>query len=171
MHPFIISLKHTLSTKITAFAVTAMLPFAHAAAATEVKFTKSELFADMPFSQHARDDVMNTLQQHFAKLAAKLPADQTLKIDVTDIDLAGRIEPNQIGINIDMRILRGGADWPHMKFSYAVESQGKVVKSGTADVSDLNYLRSFNRYSANEPLRYEKKMLDDWFRKELSPAN
>jgi hypothetical protein len=150
-----------------AITATASFQIAHAASAIDVKFIKSESFADMPFSHHGRDDVMNELQLHFAKLAAKLPSGQTLKIEVNDVDLAGRIEPHQIGHNNDMRILRGAADWPSMKFSFIVESQGKVIKSGLADVNDMNYLRGFNRYSANEPLRYEKKMLDEWFRKEL----
>jgi len=171
MYSYAVSQKPRISAIVTVLAISVSAPFAYAGSATDVKFIKSDSFADMPYSHHARDDVMNELQQHFAKLAAKLPSDQTLKIEVIDIDLAGRIEPNQIGLNIDMRILRGGADWPRMKFTYSVESQGKIVKTGAADVSDMNYLRSFNRYSANEPLRYEKKMLDEWFRKEISPAN
>jgi hypothetical protein len=168
MYSYSIIHKPRLSAIMTLLAIAASIQFAHAASTAEVKFIKSESFADMPFSHHGRDDVMNELQQHFARLGAKLPAGQTLKIEVNDIDLAGRIEPNQIGHNSDMRILRGGADWPSMKFSYTIESQGKVIKSGAADISDMNYLRSFNRYNANEPLRYEKKMLDEWFRKEIS---
>jgi Protein of unknown function (DUF3016) len=143
---------------------------ASASASAEVKFLKSENYADMPLSHHAREDVLKEIQQHFDKLAAKLPQSQALKIEVQDLNLAGRIEPNLIGFNNDVRILRGGADWPSMKFSYAIQAEGKVIKSGSADVSDLNYLRGFNRYSTTEPLRYEKKMLDDWFRKEITDS-
>jgi Protein of unknown function (DUF3016) len=170
MHSYSISMKPRLSVVMTAVVFTACLQIAHATAAAEVKFIKSDSFVDMPFSHSGRDDVLKELAQHFEKLAAKLPTGQTLKIDVSDIDLAGRIEPSLINHNSDMRILRGGADWPSMKFSYSVESQGKVVKSGAANINDMNYLRGFNRYSANEPLRYEKKMLDEWFRKEVSVA-
>jgi hypothetical protein len=140
---------------------------AAAHAATEVKFIKPENFMDMPFSHSGREDVLKDIQRHFEKLAEKLPTGQELKIDVQDIDLAGRIEPQQITTNSDFRILRGGADWPSMKFSYRVEADGKVIKSGNANVNDMNYLRGFNRYSSSEPLRYEKKMLDEWFRKEI----
>ena len=47
---------------------------------------------------------------------------------------------------------------------YRVESLGKVLASGEARVDDKSYLDHFNRYSANESLRYEKRMLDDWFK-------
>jgi hypothetical protein len=156
---------------LTAISACAYGAVAYASAASaEVKFLKSETYADMPYSQDAREDVLKEIQRHFDKLAAKLPPGQALKIEVKDIDLAGRIEPQHIGYSNDLRILRGGADWPSMKFSYTIEAQGKTIKSGNADVSDLNYLRGFNRYSSSEPLRYEKKMLDDWFRKEIVDA-
>ncbi len=138
--------------------------------AVTVTFTKPDQFTDMPFSNSGRDEVFRVLQQHFEKLGAKLPAGQDLKVDVGDIDLAGTIEPARANSSADFRILRGGADWPMIKLRYAVEEKGKAIKSGEARVSDLNYLREFNRYSTNEPLRYERKMLDDWFAKEIAPA-
>ncbi len=138
---------------------------AHAAAT--VNFIQPDNYADMPSSQSDKDDVYKELQHHFQKLAAKLPAGQDLKIDIRDINLAGSIEPTRISSIGDYRILRGGADWPMIEFKFTIEAAGKVVKSGDARVSDFNYLRGFNRYSANEPLRYEKKMLDDWFKTEM----
>ena len=143
---------------------------ANAYAAVSVNFTKPEGFADMPFSDSGKEDVYKELRRHFDKLGAKLPAGQDLKIDVRDINLAGSIEPQRISTNGDFRILRGGADFPMMEFKYVIEADGKVVKSGDARISDFNYLRGLNRYSANEPLRYEKKMLDEWFVKEIAPT-
>ncbi len=170
MHAYPSRINVPLRIFLSTITIAACLQTALAEAAAEVNFIKSESFADMPFSHSGRDDVLKELLQHFEKLAAKLPSGQTLKVDVNDIDLAGRIEPNQIGLSLDTRILRGSADWPSMKFSYSVASQGKVLKSGVANVSDMNYLRRFNRYSANEPLRYEKKMLDDWYSNEVNMA-
>ncbi len=154
------------------FAAASTIIFASNAYATvSVNFTKPNTYADMPFSDSGKEDVYKVLRQHFAKLGAKLPAGQDLKIDVRDINLAGSIEPQRINTNGDFRILRGGADFPMMEFKYAIEAQGKVLKSGDARVTDFNYLRGYNRYSANESLRYEKKMLDDWFVKEISAAD
>ncbi len=152
-----------------AAAATMTLSFG-AHAAVSVTFTKSDQYADMPFTQSGKDEVLNSLRNHFEKLGAKLPAGHDLKIDVIDVDLAGTIEPARANTNADFRILRGGADWPMIKLKYVVEENGKVAKSGEARISDLNYLRGMNRYSTNEPLRYEKAMLDDWFARDIAPA-
>lgn len=148
---------------------TSALSITTAVAATTVNYVDPDKYADMPFSSWDKERVQKALTEHFEKLGAKLPAGQNLKIDVTDIDLAGHPEPGAHRPN-DFRILRGRADWPRMNFRYSIESQGAVVKSGEASVSDMNYLQSFNRYSSNEYLRYEKRMLDEWFRKEILTA-
>jgi hypothetical protein len=70
----------------------------------------------------------------------------------------------------DLRVLRGGADWPMIQLRYSVEAAGKPLKQGEAKISDQNYLNHMNRYPSSEPLRYEKAMLDDWFKKEILSA-
>ncbi|MBS0322272.1 MAG: DUF3016 domain-containing protein [Proteobacteria bacterium] len=54
--------------------------------------------------------------------------------------------------------------WPRIKLSYSLEQDHKVLKQGTEVVVDMNYLEHINSYPADDPLRYEKHMLDDWFR-------
>lgn len=135
----------------------------NAIATVTVTFTRPEGYTDMPFAPWDRDRVMKELQTHFDKLGAKLPQGQDLKVEVLDIDLAGRIEP-QLRYGNDIRVLKGRADWPAIALRYSVESQGKVLGSGEARIDDKSYLDHFNRYSANEPLRYEKRMLDEWFK-------
>ena len=135
----------------------------NAIATVTVTFTRPEGYTDMPFAPWDRDRVMKELQTHFDKLGAKLPQGQDLKVEVLDIDLAGRIEP-QLRYGNDIRVLKGRADWPTIALRYSVESQGKVLGSGEARIDDKSYLDHFNRYSANEPLRYEKRMLDEWFK-------
>lgn len=135
----------------------------NAIATVTVTFTQPERYTDMPFASWDRERVMKELQNHFDKLGAKLPQGQDLKVEVLDIDLAGRIEP-QSRFGNDIRVLKGRADWPTISLRYSVESQGKVLGSGEARIDDKSYLDHFNRYSANEPLRYEKRMLDEWFK-------
>ena len=132
-------------------------------AAVTVTFTQPEGYVDMPFASWDKERVMEELRGHFVKLGAQLPPGQDLKVEVQDIDLAGRIEPGR-HFGHDIRILRGGADWPMIQLRYSVESDGRVVRSGDARVSDMSYLNHINRYSTSEPLRYEKRMLDDWFK-------
>ena len=138
-----------------------------AGATATVTFTQPEKYVDMPFAPWEKAVVMKNLREHFDKLGTQLPQGQDLKVEVLDIDLAGRIEP-RIGMSHDIRMLKGGADWPAIQLRYRVEAQDKVLKSGEARVSDMAYLNHFNRYSANEPLRYEKRMLDDWFKKVMA---
>lgn len=147
---------------LVATAAVLALEAGSAGAAVTVTFPKSEGYMDMPFSASDKDRVLKDLQSHFDKLGAKLPPGQDLTVEVLDIDLAGRIEP-QFRFGNDVRILKGRADWPVIQLRYRIESQGKVLRSGDARVDDKSYLDRFNRYSANESLRYEKRMLDDWF--------
>ena len=67
----------------------------------------------------------------------------------------------------DLRVLNGRADWPVIELRYTVEQGGKVVASGTERLRDMLYLDHANRYFDGEPLRYEKKMLDDWFNERI----
>jgi hypothetical protein len=144
---------------------TTLLAAGAAQADVKVTFVKPEQFADMPFGQSEKDRVLKELEAHFGKLGAKgLSADQVLKVDVTDIDLAGRLNFSGHG-PMDMRILNGRADWPRMSLHYSLEANGKVLQSGDVHLADMNYMSRVNRYFSSEPLRYEKAMMDDWFRK------
>ncbi len=50
-------------------------------------------------------------------------AGQVLKIDVLDLDLAGTVRPARRGAG-DIRIVRGGADAPHIRVRYALTAGG-----------------------------------------------
>jgi hypothetical protein len=152
---------------IAVSAVVGCLVSTNTPAATSVSFTKPEAYVDVAFSPRDRDDELKILREHFEKLGAKLPAGQDFKVEVLDVDLAGRVDPSIRGGSRDLRVLRGGADWPMVQFRYTVEQSGKAIKTGEARVSDMNYLNHFNRYPSGEPMRYEKAMLDDWFKKEI----
>lgn len=145
-----------------------LLASAAASAAVTVNFVKPENYPDMPFSPVDRDRVLKDIGDYFATLGKDLPVGTDLRIDVLDLDLAGRIEPARRGGN-DIRIMRGGADWPRMTLHFSVESGGKVVNSGEVQLQDMNYQFNSNRLSASDPLRYEKKMIDDWFYKAVAP--
>lgn len=137
-----------------------------AMATVTVTFVKPENFADMPYMQHDKDRVLKEIEAHFNKLGSQLPAGQDLKVEVLDVDLAGRMEPQFRGSQ-EVRILRGGADWPTIELRYRLEAKGAVIKSGESRVADMNYLRHRPRYDAGDIIRYEKQMLDEWFNQTL----
>jgi hypothetical protein len=145
-----------------------LLASAAASAAVTVNFVKPEDYPDMPFSPVDRDAILKDLGAYFTKLGKNLPEGTDLRIDVLDVDLAGRLEPSRRG-DRDLRVLRGGADWPRMTLHFSVESGGKVVNSGDAQLQDMNYQFNGRRGTDGDPLRYEKQMIDDWFYKTIAP--
>lgn len=135
---------------------------AHAGAT--VTYIEPDKFIDVPFSPIDRERVLKDLSEHFARLGKQLPAGQDLTVEVTELDLAGRIEHTRRTGN-EIRLLTGGADWPRMHLRYSLTQDGKVVNSGEADLASLNYLNEMNWYGSNESLRHEKQMIDEWFGK------
>jgi len=154
-----------LMTKSLLAAVLA-LSAAGAWAQTEVSYVKPDEFSDVPFNARDREQLLKDLSAHFAHMAKQLPPGQSLKVEVLDVDLAGRTYPRRSGPD-EIRVMRGGADWPTMHLRYSLEQDGKVLRSGDDHLSNMAYQDRINRYSSGDPLRYEKQMMDDWFQKEF----
>ena len=132
-------------------------------AGVQVQFDKPDNYTDVPFSPRDREQVLAGLADHFTWLGKSLRPGQELKIEVTDVDLAGREDPARRGA-FDVRVMSGRADWPRMRLRYSLEQNGKVIACGNAYLSDMSYMQRINRYSSSDSLRYEKQMIDDWFR-------
>jgi hypothetical protein len=141
-----------------------------AKAAVTVAFVQPENFRDLPFSPIERERLLKDFAEYFATLNKSLPAGQDLRIEVLDLDMAGRIVPNARA-GEDLRVMRGGADWPHMKLRYTLSANGQVLSSGEEQLSDMSYLDHINKYSSGDSLRYEKHMVDDWFDKKFRTGN
>ena len=146
----------------TPLAALALAASGAALADVQVEYVHPETFSDLPFSTGEREQVLKDLSAHFLELGRRLPADEHLRIVVSDIDLAGRAVPSRRQIDA-IRVMRGETDWPHMRLHYTLEQNGKVIASGDGDLNDMDYLHGINRYSSGDSLRYEKKMIDDWF--------
>jgi len=139
-----------------------------AGAAVTVTYVAPEKYADVPRDTAARDSMMSDLTDHFTWLGTALAPGQDLRIEVLDIDLAGREEPSARAVR-DVRVMRGGADWPRMRLRFSVEQNGQVLKSGEAQLSDMDYMARVSRYPEEEPQRYEKAMIDRWFERNIAP--
>jgi hypothetical protein len=141
-----------------------------AQAAVSVVFNETQRYSDVPFPTADRREVLGQIEDHFKQLGKYLPAGQDLNIEVLDIDLAGREVPN-FRAGRDIRVINGRADWPRMQLRYSLVQDGQVVKSGEAQLQDMSYQLTANRYFDSEPLRYEKQMIDDWFSKNIAPIS
>ncbi|MGJ7916077.1 DUF3016 domain-containing protein [Massilia sp. LXY-6] len=139
----------------------------NAGAAVTVTYVNPDNFTDLPFGSPEREDALKDLTEHFNRLGSSLPPGQDLRIDVLDVDLAGRPIPRPQAVR-EVRILRN-TDWPRMELRYSLEQNGQVLKSGEARLSDMAYLDRRSRYFDNVTLRYDKQMIDDWYQSTIGP--
>lgn len=107
---------------------------------------------------------LQSLARHLEALGASLPADQSLKVELIDVDLAGEMRFTRLSPGRMLRILRGGTDVPRITLRYTLESNGRVLRSGEETVADLDYAHRGASVHANSSLYFEKRMLTQWFR-------
>ena len=154
-----------MSTIIVAMlSVFILLPNAMAAS-SEVTWTSPEKYRDIhPGEENKKrfqERVMKNLEEHILKLAEKLPEGQSIKMNVTDVDLAGDVNHGSIH---RVRVVKD-LYFPRMKFEYElVSSDGKTIDKGEVDLKDMNFLRTGHLKYRTDSLGHEKKMLDDWFK-------
>lgn len=144
------------------------------ASTTEVSFAQPDKYSDArlnrDYGRGADDFVLKDLKAHIEKLGKRyLQPGQTLKMDIRDIDLAGQFEPWRVNFQ-DVRFMRE-VTWPRIKLHYSLEQDGKTLVSRDVTVIDQSYLQHGNYYFSNDRLRYEKTMLDDWFRWNIAPKD
>ncbi len=137
-----------------------------------VRFTAPETFTDATYDNRrsSLEQVTRDLAAQFAALGQRyLPPGQRLVVDVLDVDLAGRYEPWHQDFS-DVRYMRD-ITWPRIHFTYQVVDQdGSIVASGDEDLGDMQYLMRPAQRRDGDRLRYEKAMLDTWFRARFARA-
>ena len=143
-----------------------------ASATVEIKFITPEEFSDVRDSGFGRSETLAGIEAHLQTLAASqfgaTASGKDLLIEVTDIDRAGELEPWGRDMR-EIRVLRA-VGRPAISLRYVVSEGGREVQRGEAKLSDLSYLDRLNRYPSGDPIRFEKRMLDDWFSKEFAAA-
>lgn len=135
------------------------------AAEVDVKWTNPDKYTDIDAGdehrQHFKDRTLKAFEKHFAKLAESLPENQTLILDITDVDLAGDV--NFGGIK-RIRIIKD-IYFPRMEFSYQLLNADKsIALSGDVSLKDMGFLASSRLKYRSQSLGHEKEMLDDWFK-------
>jgi len=139
-----------------------------AAATARVEFVNPESFTDAgrKYQGQEREDNLERLRRHIVDQAARrLPADETLSVWVTDVDIAGYYDPRQTFTG-EVRIVKDIYP-PRIKLRFQLASaEGTVLKEGERRLSDPNFLTRASRYTT-DGLGFEKTMLDSWFREEF----
>jgi hypothetical protein len=133
------------------------------AGAVEVKFREARPYADAGNTAGEEEANLQVIDRHLKSLGQRwLPANHQLQVEVLEVDLAGSVRPFRG--EPEIRVLRGGADFPRMHLRYTLLVDGKVERSGTEWLTELDYARRIQRDRSSEPLRHEKRMIDDWFK-------
>ena len=137
-------------------------------AAVTVSYGDPDRFTDAGDSNNDPRQIMLTLERHLKELGDRyLPPQSNLKIEVLDLDRAGRPRMN---LPTEIRIVNGKVDMPCIELNYTLEVD-KVAQSRRERVCDPDFLRTMDpKYSEHDPLVYEKRMLEQWFRQRFAKA-
>jgi hypothetical protein len=139
-----------------------------AGAAVTVSFVAPDTYTDTGQFGREADTALPEIEAHLKYLGQRyLPSDRNLKIEVLDVDLAGR-RPFSNRLEPGTRILEGKADWPSIRLHYVLESGGGVVDERLENVSDMGYLRHPRMKYSTESYPYEKLMLEEWFKRRFT---
>lgn len=129
-----------------------------AAAGANVTFADIKSFTDAD-TRHG--NAKNELRAHLQRLGGQLDPGLDLAVTILDINLAGL--DHSIRGPFGPRVLTGST-FPSMSLRYVLTRKGKTISSGQENLSDQLYLERPGATRSGDSLRYEKNMLDDWFR-------
>lgn len=138
----------------------------------DVSWTDPAQFTEIRRSGNRREarrgDWVRDLAEYLRKRASdRLGDGQRLDVTITDIARAGNYEPWR-GINADsIRFMRDVYP-PRITLDFKlVGADGNVLAQGTRELSDIAYLQRGSPLGDSDQLRYEKRLIDDWLRKEF----
>jgi len=143
-------------------------------ARAEVSWAPTEKLTEVRYNQVGRgwlrpEEWERQLGEQFRRSADRvLPQGQQLRVQINDVKLAGAFEPwHRPGLD-DVRILKDIYP-PSMELHYTLlGADGATIREGDAKLRDTSYLQRAVPNST-DPLRYDKRMIDEWLRKEFGP--
>ena len=129
----------------------------------------TELKASGNRVEAAQGDWLIQLAQYMRKQADKqLPPGNTLELTIVDIQRAGRYEP---WLGVDRQNIRMIRDIypPRMTVKFReLDASGAVVAEGERKLTDLGFMINSPPFNDTDPLRYEKRMIDSWLRRDFN---
>ncbi len=127
-----------------------------------VQFENPGRFTDIGPRREA-DAVQQSLRDILEALAAeRLPAGQVLRLAITDVDLAGEVQPASRWMH-DVRVMGNRPDWPRISLRYTLQDGDRLVAEGSEVVTDMAYLLRSRSFTGKHRLPFEQRMLSDWF--------
>ena len=137
----------------------------------EVIFSHPDKFTDAADgprgSDIGRDSNLEQLKDYLVDRAnVYIPEGQKLEVTITDVDLAGEVEPWRGPRFQDTRIVKDIYS-PRIDLSFKLtDASGAVLKQGTRQLRDLTFNMKIYT-NRNDSRVYEKGLIDDWMRNEF----
>lgn len=138
----------------------------------EVVFLEPEKFTDLRASHMStdrdRDGYLEQIREFLLSQARHyVPEGCLLAVTISDVDMAGEFEP-WLGPRWDeIRIVKDIYP-PRISLAFRVtDAEGKVLKQGERKLRDFAFMMRIRMPSDNDPLRFEKALLEDWLRAEF----
>lgn len=122
-------------------------------------------------SAAARGDWLVQLATYIRKRADKrIAPGNRLELTILDIQRAGRYEPWRGLSGQDIRVVRDQYP-PFMVVKFReLDAGGKVIVEGERRISDPTFMSGASPINSTDTLRYEKRMIDSWLRREFPEA-
>ena len=159
-------IRHMPRSLVASLLLAALTLAGAAQSAVVVTFKDPERYSETGVFRDDGPAAMEHIGMFLTRLGERyLPADQTVRIEVLDMDLAGEQQMGPRGQ--DIRVMRGRADWPTIKLRYTWERPGTAPVSAEEKVADMSYLQ--RTVPSLEPFAHEKRMLETWFRQRFAP--
>jgi len=158
--------------KLVILAITALSFSTSAAASVKIELIDGKKFTDYELSGQSRLRSLKTIKKDLHKLFSNLSSDylqdkQSLEIDITNIDLPGRIHYGFGHASQDIRVIRS-SDFYRVYFTFRVKSEdGKIVQEGQHQLReflDLNTSIHHRRNHSRGNVGFYKQPLKEWFK-------
>jgi hypothetical protein len=137
-----------------------------------VSWTDPNQFTEIKYSgnrfEAQQGNWVADLAEYFRDTIAKqLPSGDKVSIQITNIKRAGQYEAGRGPASNDIRVVKDLYP-PRISFNYVwTDASGKVVAQGEQKLVDTAFLMGDTTPGDTDPLRYEKRMIDDWTRKQF----
>ncbi len=139
--------------------------------AVEVEFVNAEKFTDASERSYRtrpdRNPNLRSLRKYLETRAVKhLAPGQNLKIEFTDIDLAGDFRPQIDPALHDVRLVTRLYP-PRLEFNYVLsDAGGATISSGHEKLRDIGF-DMHSSGNSSDALRHEKRLLAKWMREKF----
>jgi hypothetical protein len=133
-------------------------------------FSESKESYGTGLGRQSPDEWLGDLASHLRYRAERfLPQDEHLDVTFTNVQLAGTYEPWRGPRWDDVRIIKNVYP-PRIDLKFTLtDANGAVVKEGERKLRDPAFMQR-GILNETDPLRFEKRLLDDWLRTEFPDA-